>query len=211
MAGSAGVPRLLDDGDKPRAVEVMASAFHQDPLWIRLVPNEAKRAGHLRRFFEFFMSTMLAMQEVYGLGNPLEAVAIWDTPEPRERPPRPPPEWAFIKLVFSSTFRVASKTSKIFDRLEQMRKLHAPGRHFYLVSIGVLPASQGKGLASRLIRYKLADADARGFGTYVETMTEMNVPIYEHFGFELKEKWDLPKTNLSTWAMYRAPLKLSKP
>lgn len=205
------MPRLLDDGDKPRAVKVMSSAFHQDPLWIRLVPNEAKRAAHLRRFFKFFMSTMLATQEVYGLGNPLEAVAIWDTPEPRERPLRPPPEWAFFKLVFSPTFLVASKTSKIFDRFEQMRKLHAPGRHFYLVSIGVVSASQGKGYASRLIRYELADADARGFGTYVETMTEMNVPIYEHFGFELKEQWDLPKTNLSAWALYRSPLKLSKP
>ena len=208
MTEHADVPRPLNEGDTARAVAVMASAFHQDPLWVHLVPNEAKRAGHLRRFFEFFMSTMLAMQDVHGLGNPLEAVAIWDTPEPRERPPKPPPEWAFMKLVFSPTFLVASKTSKIFDRFEQMRKVHAPERHFYLVSIGVSPGSQGKGLASRLIRHGLVDADARGMGAYVETMTPRNVRIYEHFGFELKEKWDVPKTNLSTWALYRAALKL---
>jgi len=33
-----------------------------------------------------------------------------------------------------------------------MQKRNAPGKHYYLISIGINPESQGKGLASILIR-----------------------------------------------------------
>lgn len=199
------MPRPLHEGDTARAVEVLASAFQQDPLWVHFVPDEAKRARYLRRFFEFFISITFAGQEAFGLGDPLEAVAVWDAPEPREHPAKPPQRKAYLKILFSPLLPLILKTSKIFGHFEEMQKRHAPERHFYLVAIGVLPGSQGKGLASRLIRHGLAGADARGMGAYLETLAPQNVPIYEHLGFELKEKWDVPKAGLSTWALYRPP------
>ncbi len=205
MTGYADVPRQLHEGDIGRAVEVMAAAFHQDPLWVHFVPDEVKRAMYLRRFFEFFLTITFAGQEAFGLGEPLEAVAVWDTPEPHEHPAKSSPRKAYLKVLFSPLFPLILKTLKIFDHFEEMQKKHAPDRHFYLVAIGVSPGSQGKGLASRLIRHGFTNADARGMGAYLETLAPRNVPIYEHLGFELKEKWGVPKTSLSTWALYRPP------
>ena len=47
--------------------------------------------------------------------------------------------------------------------------------------------------------------DREGVPCYLETHNEQNLGLYEHFGFEVKEKGVLPGSNRSHWAMLRNP------
>jgi ribosomal protein S18 acetylase RimI-like enzyme len=84
-----------------------------------------------------------------------------------------------------------------------MRKTYAPGPHLYLQTIGIRPEAQGQGLASRLIRPFLAEADRRGLPCYTETVTPENVGLYEHYGFRVVEMRHLPGLGLTLWGFYR--------
>lgn len=44
-----------------------------------------------------------------------------------------------------------------------------------------------------------------GVPMYLETETEENVSIYEHFGFEMIQKITLPVVHLPMWEMVRDP------
>ena len=84
-----------------------------------------------------------------------------------------------------------------------MQKKYAPKPHYYLSTISVLPESQGRGLASKLIRSFLEKTDEQSVGTYTETMTPSNVGLYEHYGFQCMEQHRVPRTDLSIWALFR--------
>jgi ribosomal protein S18 acetylase RimI-like enzyme len=72
-----------------------------------------------------------------------------------------------------------------------------------LQTIGIRPEAQGQGLASRLIRPFLAEADGRGLPCYTETVTPENVSLYEHYGFQVAEQCRLPGLPLTLWGFYR--------
>jgi hypothetical protein len=51
----------------------------------------------------------------------------------------------------------------------------------------------------------LERADRESLPTYTDTSTPENVPIYEHYGFEVKERLESSETGLSFWALLRPP------
>ena len=82
---------------------------------------------------------------------------------------------------------------------------YAPEPHWYLWAIGVDPASQGKGIGSRLIKPILKRADAGGTACYLETEMARNVRFYEKHGFEVVDGGKVPKLGAQVWAMVREP------
>ena len=77
--------------------------------------------------------------------------------------------------------------------------------HMYLMAIGVDPAHQGKGHGGRLIREMLTRCDALGKPLYLETVTEGNVRLYEHFGFEVLERIVVKPLDHPMWEMLYEP------
>ncbi len=69
--------RLLSHNDLPNAVDVMRKAFFYDPLWVYLYSNEKNRRKYLEKFFRVFLSVFINKKNVYGVGYPLQAVAVW--------------------------------------------------------------------------------------------------------------------------------------
>jgi hypothetical protein len=182
---------------------VLSKAFYSDPLWKYLVPDDAKRAALLPKFYRAFVRLGLRSGQTFGVGDPVEGVAVWS---------KPGQEVVFsglfgvdfLKLIFSPFILTFARTAfPIFSRFEMMQKRYAPEPHFYLNTIGVMPEAQGKGLASKLIRPFLAQADTQGVSTYTETMTPSNVGLYEHYGFRVMEEYCVPNTELSIWSFYR--------
>jgi len=57
--------------------------------------------------------------------------------------------------------------------------------HYYLEILGVDPQYQGQGYSSKLLRPVLAHADQHRKKCYLETQSERNVCLYQHFGFEV--------------------------
>ncbi len=88
---------------------------------------------------------------------------------------------------------------------ERLHQRAMPGPHWYLMALGVAPASQGQGIGGHLIRPVLARADAAGLPCYLETETERNVAFYRKHGFEALTAEAPPGHELMLWTMARRP------
>jgi GNAT superfamily N-acetyltransferase len=69
--------------------------------------------------------------------------------------------------------------------------------------LGVDPAYQGQGCASRLLKPRLARLDKEKLPAYLETTIEDYVPMYRHFGFEVIKEEVLPGSGAKMWVMLR--------
>ncbi|MGL4648428.1 MAG: GNAT family N-acetyltransferase [Caldilineaceae bacterium] len=199
-------PRLLTPADADRAAEVLGRAFLDDPLNLYLYPDAAKRAARTPALYAFFARLGLGEGLAHGAGEPLASVAVWNAPGVsgmgfrallRARP------W---RLVFSPFLLSAARVLPVFSQFDRMQKQYAPEPHVYLQTIGTLPEAQGKGYGSALLRTMIAEADAARLPIYTETMTPSNVPLYEHFGFVVREEYVVPNTKLRIWCFTRPAL-----
>jgi GNAT superfamily N-acetyltransferase len=77
--------------------------------------------------------------------------------------------------------------------------------HFYLFTVGVLPAARGKGLARRLLAPVLAEADARGLPCWLENSNPVNAGLYLSLGFEPTDKLRPPEGCPPIVGMRRPP------
>lgn len=195
--------RLLNLADVAEATEVISQSFMEDPLCVFMLPRRESRLEALRIFFSLMSELAIKNQRVFGVGEPLQGVAFWESPGQESLSISLKAVGKFLPLLFSPYPIGYRRAKPIFKQIAAKRKKHAEGPHFYLDNIGVLPAAQGKGLASKLIRPILEMADAQKVMVYTDTVTESNVGFYEHFGFENVEKSEVQKTGVTVWALRR--------
>jgi ribosomal protein S18 acetylase RimI-like enzyme len=195
--------RPLSIVDLDSAIEITSRAFHSDPLWQYLVPDDKKRERLLPRFFKVFLTFGIRSRQAYGVSSPLEGVGVWCLPGQDNHAFRGLVKAGFLKLLVSPLLMPIMRAFPIFTKFEAMQKKYAPEPHYQLRSVAVAPDSQGKGLASKLIKPFLAQADEHSMSVYTETMTPSNVGFYEHFGFQCKEEYPVQGTELRIWALCR--------
>ncbi len=197
--------RRLTAADLRRAVDVFSRAFHDDPGLVGLLPRAATRARVAPMAHRISVAPAIESGQAFGVGEPLEGVAVWEFPGQSSPTPAQYVRAGALRVLFSPLIISAMRSTGKLRAIQAMRKRHAPRPHYYLSMLGVAPESQGKGLASRLVRPILAQADERSLGVYLETMKLRNLAIYEHFGFVCVEEYHVPNTDLTVWALYRPP------
>jgi ribosomal protein S18 acetylase RimI-like enzyme len=195
--------RLLEQAEARKAADVLLQAFADDPLYAFLVPPKQLRLPTLAAFFQAYSELNTRYRRGYGRGEPLEGVAFWQMPGQARRSINGEYLCAFLPLVFSLYPFVFLRLRRVSWRLQQLRDKYAPEPHFYLDYIGVLPAFQGKGVASRLLRPMLHQADCAGLPVYTDTNERTNLGLYEHFGFRCMEECRVRATGVTIWALRR--------
>lgn len=190
-----------------KAAGVLTAAFSDDAFFAHLFPDPAVREK--------------AMPVVYGVMANLFISKGWGT-APSEavegvliaRPPE-------ALLGFSSFFRALAmaKILRFAPLLKTIRRARPYGqiwakveRYFkrykgfvWIDMIAVDPEYQGKGFMSRMLRPVLEDVKARGSFCLLDTENAANVPIYEHFGFEVVEKGVVEEMGIEYWVMAYDP------
>lgn len=194
--------RLKKSHIKP-ASQVLARAFHDYPIFVYFVPDASRRRDRLHYLFRYLVLYGILYGEVHATSPNLEGVAIW----------LPSPEsdltaWRMIRsgsfaLLFQFGWEVISRQLPVADFLSSIQKRNAPSRHWFLQTIGVDPAFQGKGHASTLLKPMFARIDAENLTCYLDTEDENNVSIYQHYGFRVVEQAIIPGTDVTVWAMLR--------
>jgi len=110
-----------------------------------------------------------------------------------------------FKAKFYKMGREAGKRIKPIE--EYSNKIHreyASGDHWYLQTLGVEPAHQGKGYGSLLMEYMLEKIDnTNPLPAFLETSTEINVKFYKRFGFEVMKEGIIPETDVEQWYLLR--------
>lgn len=179
---------------------VLARAFDDDPFVNYLVAQDARRARRVYDLMALEIDMQMLKGEVYTTGD-VEGGAIWTPPGRADisllaqlRSVRP--------LASSTTWKRLPSVLSIFHLLE---KKHPNEPHYYLGTLGVDPAFQGRSLGTQLMRPVLDMCDRDHVPAYLESSKEKNVPLYERCGFKVTEVIQLPKGGPPLWLMFREP------
>ncbi|TAK11932.1 MAG: N-acetyltransferase [Anaerolineae bacterium] len=205
MGPAATEPRLLTPADAERAAWVIAQAFVEDPLVAHMLPNTHTRARTLVKFFRAYGGASIRGGRVWGVGEPLMGVAYWKTPGQEGLSISVKSLGVFLPLLFTAYPIGILRARASLDRQDSLYKKYAAHPHYYLDNLGVLAEARGQGLSSRLIRPFLQQADEQKVIAYTDTYSAANVPLYQHFGFEVVEEAAIPGTALTLWALLRTP------
>ena len=189
-----------------RVGEVLADAFRHDPLWNKICEGESDLEKRFRAIFEVPVRYCLKYGEVYAPSEDLEGVIGWV-----------PGKYAGMnawRMICSGSMgaamriglNAAKKMGPVFKPLTEDRHEHMAGSSYlYLLVVGVSTELQGKGFSRKLIDAAIEKSEREGLQIYLDTATEENVKMYEHFGFKLLKRIILPIVDLPMWEMVRKP------
>ncbi len=195
--------RMLSLADVDPAADVNAQAFIDDPLVAFMLPARRSRHAALFRFFRAYGEVSIKNQRVYGTGQPLQGVAYWQFPDQKEISVSVKSLGRFLPLLLTLYPIGLLRARAILKHVDEMHAKYAGGPHFYLDNLAVLASSRGQGLSSKLVRPFLAMADERKMIAYTDTENPANVPLYQHFGFQVVEEAAIGSTGVTIWALRR--------
>jgi GNAT superfamily N-acetyltransferase len=165
--------------DVDRLKTVMAEAFFEDPIFGWLMPNDAKRAAQLRRYFAIELRHFALARGHVWTTDDLAGAALSLPPGAWRAPLR-------ATLLEGGAFGVhLSRAARLAAAIERR---HVREPHYYVRDVGVLPTMQGKGLGSALLDPTLSRCDREGLPAYLEASSERNAALYARLGFELIEE-----------------------
>lgn len=196
--------RRATRSDVPALADVLARAFARDPFFGWLAGDAPERGQRTRDGWDALLRFASAgLRETWTTDDHAGA-AIWI-------PPGRPASSVLDSLRLTpalarmTTWRRLRAVSAALETLEDHRRRHVPGPHYYLAALGVEPDRQGEGIGSALLVPVLDAADAAGVEAYLETATARNVLLYERHGFDVVEELILPGTDIHGWLMRRPP------
>ena len=193
-------------GEIIRAGKVLADAFQHDPLWNKIFEGEPDIEKRFRAHSEVPVRYCLKYGEVYAPSEDLEGVVAWVPGKYADMT-----AWRIIRSgAMGAAMRMGLNASKklgpIFKPITEDRHEHMVNSNYlYLLVVGVATKLQGKGFGRKLIKAAIEKSEREGLQLYLETETEENMKMYEHFGFRLFKKIMLPIVDLPMWEMARKP------
>jgi ribosomal protein S18 acetylase RimI-like enzyme len=191
----------LGISDARRIAVLFARAFQDDPLMRYAIPDARQRRRLLPTLMGLNVRYGCRYGEVYHTPD-YTGAAIW----------LPPGQtaytlWRMLRAgMFVAPLRLPwpmlRRLATVESRAQALHERYTPGSHWYLAQIGVEPALQRQGVASRLLRPMLARADAAGLPCYLETENPANIGIYQRYGFQVVAE-DAVVNGPHIWAMVR--------
>jgi GNAT superfamily N-acetyltransferase len=195
------------------ASSAAAAALASDPFYrcmtAELAADEMRRQAALGAYFDYSIWQGLRSGRVVHLQNAADGVAVWVLPQSggnraRERARK----LAFLRRLLGT--RGCARYQAMVDYMgERSRSLVGP-EAWYLSIIAVAPQAQGRGLGARLLAPTLAEADATGAVSYLETFNEKSQRFYERCGFITRAEFTEPTTGSQYVLMMRAQSRNSK-
>ena len=199
-AQEAGTVRKATEDEIPRIAAALAQAFYDDPQFVWIIPDDARRLRILERVFELFhRRAWLEQDEAYTTDSVVGA-AIWERPG----------EW---KLGIGKQLAMVPAMARVFGRylprviraITAVESNHPEELHYYLPFVGVVPGWQGRGLGAALMHPILTRCDDESLPAYLEASSPRNRALYERHGFVVTEEFRLAKDAPLLWRMWRAP------
>ncbi|MFB9909588.1 GNAT family N-acetyltransferase [Allokutzneria oryzae] len=188
--------REATPADIDAAVATLQAAFIDYPLTRHTLPDD----GHPERLAEFQRLLLTDIGLPHGriwVSSDHSAVAMWTTPAT---------DAAAFAALGPRLGELAGDRAAAASAVEQVLAPHRPATPtWFLSTVGVHPASQGRGLGRAVIEPGLRAADAENATAYLETALESNVRRYERFGFTVTAEVALPDNGPTAWTMHRPP------
>lgn len=181
--------------DLPRATRTLARAFADYPFTRHVVAAD----DHVRRIAEFqelFLDRIGLDHGRVWVADEGDAVAVWTTPETAA-------DAVFAELA-PRLAELAGDRAQAYAAAEEALAPYRPQEPaWFLGTVGVDPARQGRGLGRAVLAPGIEAAERAGVLAYLETADAGNVAFYQRLGFEVSAELELPDGGPLTWAMTR--------
>jgi ribosomal protein S18 acetylase RimI-like enzyme len=194
------VVRLRDD-QLDEASAVLARAFHDDPAWVWLIPDERRRESLLPWLFRVGFEVTAA--DVWTTAGRVRGCSRWLPPG--RAPMR---VGATLRALVTTPLRLREATGRFLAygrAVEGLRARVAPGPHWYLAGIGVDPPDQRQGIGAALLEPGLSGAARERLPCVLLTNSEANLSFYAANGFEVTLEGETPPGGPHAWGMIRRP------
>ncbi len=187
------------------AAEVLARAFDDSPIMQYLLPKPRARIIGMRAFFIAGLVDAHKHGEAWvaTVDGDVAGAAVWlppgSYPPGSGRQARQMLHLAAVAPVaFGSLFRAVRY-------LRAVEAEHPKAQHWYLATLGVDPAHQGRGYGNTLLDAVLTRTDEAGMPTYLETDKESNLAYYSRHHFTVMDTVVPMAGGPTTWTMWRDP------
>ncbi|MEO8108298.1 MAG: GNAT family N-acetyltransferase [Actinomycetes bacterium] len=193
-------PRKASPQDSADVVEILVSAFYDDPTWSWAFPDPSRRAEQHRRLWGLFVEGAMRFPWVW-LTQGETATSVWIPPNETELSDEQ--EAALEPLLVEM---LGSRASRVLTGVEMFDQAHPRGvPHFYLSLLGTSPEHRGHAYGLRLLAGNLRHVDEAGLPSYLEASNPVNVPLYLRYGFEVLGSFTLPEGGPEVFTMWRDP------
>lgn len=180
------------------AAGVFARAFFNDPLFYHFFPEISERRAKIEVLYVYRLRSQLANTFKAGA---LEGLAIWQAPRRHSVYPAPPDWPAALRMAARVGWAALVRMLGYQRWAESLRATVVHEPYWYLDSLAVDPASQGKGFARALVDPVLRLARDAGQSVFLETHNRRNLDIYAHFGFNLIARQRLPDSPIEHYCL----------
>lgn len=193
--------RAAHQGDIPRVARVLSRAFFDDPVFGWLFPDPERRMAQAARLFAIELAhdyLPSGRVEVAEAGGTVRGATTWNLPDAHG---------GFRNWLRGAPHYVGlfgTRTPEILRAFAHVGRAAPKEPHYRLSEIGTDPVTRGHGIGAALLRSGLARADAEGTPVFLESSTEANIPLYEHFGFAVTGEITA-STMPVMYAMWREP------
>jgi ribosomal protein S18 acetylase RimI-like enzyme len=197
----------ISRADVARVAALLARAFAEDPLMRYAIPDASERHRLLPWLVGLNVRDGCRYGAVYVTAG-FTGAAVWFPPGRTRRTPWRMVRSGMVAAPLRVHWSILRRLAIVEAHTQALHERYAPASepHWYLAQLGVEPARQRQGSASRLLRPVLAHLDAQvlPLPCYLETEREANIAFYEHFGFRVvADDVNLP-ADLHIWALLRA-------
>ena len=207
------VIRRLDQASSGRVADLFALAFVDEPIFSSVLDCRPRRRRRLLApFFHALVRGHLPYSELHGafLDGRLVGCGLRV----------PPGHWPLSRreamrstlcegLGLIPVFMVRPGALRVFmTGMREIERRHPDDPpHWYLNYMGVHPWFRRQGVATRLARFVIDQADRAGHGCYVETGGEGTRELYLRLGFEIRDTFK-PTPGLPwMWTLWRDPVR----
>jgi len=196
----------LKKADIGRASAVLADAFREDPAWSAICTEAQDLDKSLRAIFEIPLRQALTYGEAHAVSAALEGIIAWIPGRHLHMGVPQLLRCGALGAAARMGTAVAKKAEAAYRPVTEHREKYFEDLEFlYLLVLGVPNAHRGKGYGGTLVRAAIEESERQRLPLYVGAGSDDNVSMYEHFGFEVVSKIDLPLSGLSNWEMVRRP------
>jgi GNAT superfamily N-acetyltransferase len=199
----------MKEDDFDEILRLMTAGFTHSTLYTWAAPDMEERVPFLQAMFRRRIRSWLESPYEVELAltdtGKIAASATWEPPKNNAEGEKSSGGHSMDEVFAGRSPALIEKWSKFQPVIEAQHHSLA-GRFWSLAPIVVAPEEQGKGIASLLLKRKLAGIDAAALPCFLATQDTVNLLIYERFGF--KKTAEIPiAEGISSYSMVRDLLK----
>jgi GNAT superfamily N-acetyltransferase len=195
--------RVATDADIDGVTDTIRLAFLDDPVWGPAMMLPDGGTDHLDPFWRIYALGGLRSSTLFVLGEPggiVQATAVWTPPGETELSEE---QEAQLTQLITDTFPadLAGRMFELYDRFDAAHPHDTP--HAYLGLLATHPNYRGHGIGQQLLAATLADWDAEGIPSYLESTNPANLHRYRRVGFERHGTFDAVLDSAEITTMWR--------